>query len=147
MRKLFLFISYVVLVSGCNASPPEQTAELRQAYEKFHEIYTLSPLTSDTSQLDQVATGKVLKSAITRVEKQKSLLLSQDTTIQSFLVLEYDGNRAMIETQVFYNHFSQDLKTGERHYYSKGKVLYLVEMVKEDGTWKVSEEKLERSWD
>ena len=133
------------LLYGCNASPPAETEALREAYERKNEVLMNAHLTLDTTKLPEAFTGKALEMAVASVKHRKDFpdLISQDREVVGFRVVDYEINRAIIDVEILYRHISQDRYTGVRSYNPPlDKEPYVsivrVEMVKEDGKWKMS---------
>lgn len=150
-RKTFSLIclSLIAFVSSCgNILATPEAVELRVAYEEFQKVSLNADLTLDATKLSKVATGKTLEMALASIERKKgfAMLVSAETSISNFAVLQYQENRAIIKANVYFQNFTQDQITGKRNYYSESLSIVQVEMLRENGRWKVSQIE-SRNWD
>lgn len=122
--------------------------ELRVAYEEFQGVSMNADLTLETTRLSMVATGTTLEMALASIEEKKgfSILSSAEKSISNFEVLQYQEDWAVVKADVYSQNFTQDIATGKRDYYSESFYIVEVEMVKEDGRWKVKQID-SRKWD
>jgi|GEM_PF-5979693 len=147
---LYSIFLIILLLVGCNTSNAVQTAELRAAYEKFQQESMNARLNLDISQVSQVTTGEVLETIIADVDQQRDftkVLIAREAEIgRKFHVIEYDDSHAVINTNVLYRNFEQDIETGQRNYYTERWYKVRVEMVREDKQWKVAHIESEDYW-
>jgi len=120
------------------------TAELRSALQRYTTEMQQIELTLNTSKLSHITTGEFLKDRIKAIESHRQFTtLSSDDVSISFLwfeVIEYSETKATIETVITTRGFSFDRVTGLRTYYTSipRDITIQVEMLKENGVWKVS---------
>ena len=160
INKRFIAVQLFLIgfmLFGC-LSPDSTANELKIAYENFRKEYTKAEINLDPTNLSQVATGKILADGKASIEQQKkfmeqrdefsNIVTSSEAEIgKTFRVIEIKDDYAYIRTNVLIKDFTQNLDTGERTYHSERWYKMWVEMIKEDGIWKVATVKSKDYWD
>lgn len=137
-----------LLFTGCAAqgaaepTPHPNQPELATAIEAFYRVEKDAYLTRDPSQAPTVASGRMLEAINNKIASRANVptILVDDYEITGVTVIEYSPEVARVQVRSNYHNFVYHRDSDTRAYSSdwRWRVVEYT-LVREDGSWKVSD--------